>query len=187
MNALGSLGSLLAFAGIVVYLQRVQEGYDWRAQFISELALGAQGAWMLGAFISVALACCFGAQSLRNAAEWRLPCPFPRVMRALFFIAAAAFLGAGLVTLQDHVNLHLLFVALAFFALMLSIWIVLRYSTHLAFRIGSAIAFGLVAFALLLASLQIIEPGTSQRLAAAGLLGWMAFADIVLIGSASRI
>ncbi|MDR3322678.1 MAG: DUF998 domain-containing protein, partial [Zoogloeaceae bacterium] len=148
MNALGSLGSLLAFMGIVVCLQHVQEGYDWRAQFISELALGAQGAWMLGAFISVALACFLCAQSLwnsaqvspvraeavvalvftgnalrqaqgerpcaefplRNAEEWWLPCPFPRVTRALFFIAAAAFLGAGLVTLQDHVNLHLLFV-----------------------------------------------------------------------------
>lgn len=179
-----ALCGLLVFALIVVCLQSVQEGYDWRAQFISELALGEQGEWMLGAFFFIALACLFFAQLLRNAAQRSLPCLFSRLMRVLFSIAAAAFLGAGLVTLQDHATTHILFVLLAFSALMVAIWIVLRHGAHLALRIGSAIAFCLVAVALLLNHQQILEPGTGQRLTAVGILGWMAFVDIILLGSA---
>jgi hypothetical protein len=166
-----TLCSLLAFTRIVIWLQEVQaahEAYDWRVQFMSELALGKSGAWMLAAFSCLALSCLGFAFSLRA-----LSCR--RFLLLLFAVAATSFLGAGLVSLRDHALAHIAFVMLAFTAIMAGMWVVFRALDNLYVRLGTALAFAVIVIALLMANGQLLAPGEGQRLAAAGCLGWMAY------------
>jgi hypothetical protein len=183
-SSLATLACLLTFALIVVHLQAVQEGYDWHGQFISELALGKQGWLMSGAFLAVALACVSFALTLRS--EYQNVPSTSRFQIKHFLIvsliaAAIAFLGAGLVTLQDDAMTHITFVLFAFVVIMITMFTVLRTSPRLELRIGAISAIFIVALALLLVRWQILESGAGQRLSAAGILGWMAHVEVSLL------
>jgi hypothetical protein len=172
-----TLGCLLVFVLIVTCLQTVQKGYDWHAQFISELALGEQGGMMQGAFMALALSCASFARSL-HALFYRCQPMLASALAALCAIAAISFPCAGFVTLRDHATGHIIFVAFAFMAITLTIFIVLRASPCFALRVGAALAVFIIIAALLLTGLQA---GESQRLAAIGVLGWMAFVEVFLL------
>ncbi|MDR0736165.1 MAG: DUF998 domain-containing protein [Zoogloeaceae bacterium] len=179
-RGLGAFSCLLSFAGIVVYLQETQEGYDWKSQFMSELALGAQGWLMALGFLLLALAIVFHAAAMEKMGFassthviWT---------RCLFHGAAAAFLGAGLVNLRMDAALHIAFVLLAFILMLLPLFLILRESLRPVPRVGAALAILTVVLALLLAKWQILEPGEGQRLCALGLLGWLAYGETLAFG-----
>jgi hypothetical protein len=167
---------LLVFTGIVVYLQEIQEHYDWERQFMSELALGRQGGLMCLAFMFLALALVFHAGTVKRMRF--APASWSRVPGWLAHGAAAAFIGAGLVNLQDDAALHIACVLLAFILMLLSLFFILRESVCRALRVGAVLSILTVACALLLAKLQILEPGQTQRLCALGFLGWLVYAEI---------
>ncbi|MDR2688925.1 MAG: hypothetical protein LBB76_04120 [Azoarcus sp.] len=173
-----SLCCLLAFTLIVIWLQKVQaadDAYDWRLQFMSELALGTSGGWMLTAFLFLALSCLGFAFSLHGFSR-----ACHRFLLVTFSVAAGSFLGAGLVSLRDHAMMHILFVLLAFSFLLAGMWGVFRVLSDLRLRLGTALAFAVIVIALLMVDGQLLAPGTGQRLVAAGCLGWMAYVLVVM-------
>jgi hypothetical protein len=182
--SLATSACLLAFVLIVAYLQTVQKDYDWHSQFISELALGEQGGLMLGAFLALALACMFFALALRGEYQNASPVshfPIAYFLIALPIVAAITFLGAGVVTLHDDAMVHINFVLSSFVAIMMAMFIVLRTGPRLELRLGAIVAIFIIAFALLLDRLQILDSGAVQRLTAIGVLGWMAYVEIYLL------
>jgi hypothetical protein len=166
----------LGFAGIVFYLQNRQPAYDWQTQFMSELALGAQGAMMTGAFGLLAT----GAVSLipclrspcRDAAwvQW--------LLSGLLGAAAVAFAVAGAVTLERAVTVHVASVGVAFVAVATAAFIVFRHRGFGWLRWFSLAALLLALTALGLGNGGWLEPGAAQRLTALGILGWMSGAGM---------
>jgi hypothetical protein len=178
IHAVFTLCCLLAFTLIVIWLQKVQAGhdaYDWRLQFMSELALGKSGAWMLAAFSFLSLSCLGFAFSLHELSR-----AFHPFLFVVFGVAAGSFLGAGLVSLRDHAMVHIFFVMLAFISMMTGMWGIFHALSNLRLRLGTALAFAVIVIALLMADWQLLAPGASQRLAAAGCLGWMAYVLIII-------
>jgi hypothetical protein len=166
----------LWFAGIVLYLQRVQPSYDWQTQFMSELALGSYGFMMYTAFGALAI----GVASL-------IPCfrsryynpPFLRLLfNYLLGISAVSFVLAGIVTLALAPTLHIVSVFIAFMALATVVFIVFRQKVFGVFRWFSLGALLLTLISLFFGNIGVLEPGTTQRMTALGILGWMSISGL---------
>jgi len=161
---------------VVLYLQSVQPHYDWHTQLMSELALGAQGFMMYGAFALAALgaAClipCFcgrpGSVSLTRA-----------LFSILFGVAAVALVVAGVVTLACAPIPHIASVFVAFVALGTAMFITFRQKIFGGFRWFSLAALLFAVIALFLGSADVLAAGTTQRMAALGILGWISVAGV---------
>jgi hypothetical protein len=182
-----TLFCLLGFAVLVLLLQRAQEAYDWHSQLISELALGKGGGMMFFAFLALAGACVGLSrvllQVLSHARCKNGSCRLRRALAFSFFLAAAGFFVAGAITLQDDAWAHIISVLLAFAALLLNMFVVLRSAPALVLRIGTGAAILVVMVALLPIGLRA---GEAQRLIASGILGWMAYVCIFSLLSGKR-
>jgi hypothetical protein len=159
----------LVFVPVVAYLQIVQHGYSATRQFMSELALGTQGQWMLFGFLMFALnvigtAICLLKQSVH------------RSLPALLFGASSCLMGAGVVTLAESVNLHIAFVAMGFFAICLAMILMPRFAQGESKR-PRAVCWSLVAIAGIATGLSDWIPvGVAQRITAACVLIWLVWA-----------
>jgi len=169
------------FAGIVLYVQSAQPAYVWRTQFMSELALGAQGFMMHAAFGALAL----GAAGLIPC--FRAGCrgdPFTRwLFSGLFALAAAAFVVAGAVTLARGPTLHIGSVFVAFVALATAMFVTFRHAAFGALRWFSLAALLFALAALVSGSSGLLAAGLAQRLTALGILGWMSAAGVYFLWS----
>lgn len=166
---MATAGGIALFLAVVVALHFVQPDYDPSTQFMSELALGPFGGSLLAAFLGLAVAIAATAANLRIHDA-------PAAVTALSYMAAAAFLGAGLVTLDVSAHLHTLLVAAAFVLCGLGMY--LLPATMSAFatpchRLASWSCLAAMAFSTALGG-DAIPPGIAQRLAAAVLMAWLA-------------
>lgn len=156
------------FLVIVVLLHFVQRGYDPLVQFMSELALGKFGALLVTAFIGLSAAAAATAANIRVHGA-------PQAPAALLSLAAACFLGAGLVTLATSAPIHILFVASAFILCGLTM-----YLLPLTVAAFAAAPYRLASWGSCVAMAaptglggSVLLPGVAQRLSAAGLLVWL--------------
>ncbi|MDR1350675.1 MAG: DUF998 domain-containing protein [Zoogloeaceae bacterium] len=174
----GTLACLLVFVLIILLLHGIREDYDGHSQLISELALGKGGFMMIFAFLALAGACICLSSALSRAFHKNRSLLLNRMQALSFGFAAAGFLGAGAITLQEDAPTHIACVLLAFTTLLLAMFIVLRAAPCRALRRGALMAILVVIVALLPIGLQA---GEAQRLIASGILGWMAYVGIFLL------
>jgi hypothetical protein len=172
--AAASCLGVAVFLSIVFALHMAQPGHDPRAQFISELALGAWGAWMMAAFAGLSLAATATALNLHANAESRFLSALPSVFLGL---AAVLFLAAGFVTLAVSAPAHVALIACAFVACGLAMYLLPRVVA--VFSGAGAHAFswgsGLVMCAAVALGDRLILPGIAQRIAADALLFWFLY------------
>jgi hypothetical protein len=169
LAAATSLG-VAVFLLVVFVLQAAQPDYDPRAQFMSELALGAWGAWMLLAFAGLSLAAAATALNLYARAGARL-------LSALLAFAAVLFLATGVVTLADSALAHLVFIACAFIASGTAMYLLPRAVAVFAGIEGYVVSWGcgLVMCGAVAQGDRFIQPGIAQRVAACALLCWFLY------------
>ena len=176
--------SAITYAGVVIFvvvvalLQLAQPGYEPSTQFMSELALGNFGGFFFFAFLGLAAATAATAANIHthNSA-------FPLVV--MLGLAAACFLGAGMITLATSTQTHVLLVAAAF--VLCGLCMYLLPLTIAAFSgVGNRIAsWGSCAVMVTATALgDIILPGIAQRLSAAALLFWLSLVAWCLARSA---
>ncbi len=170
-HAIGGFVTLTGVAGfvaIVGYLHLIQTGYSPVYQFMSELALGAQGGLMLYAFLFLALAVA-GCAGL-------LACSGANIAILALLAAAAIFLaGAGIFSLGVALILHIALVTLAFVLLVLAMVLAPLQVQALQTVQAKAVCWGLgmgMALSVALGN-DILPAGIAQRLAAGCMLGWM--------------
>ncbi|MDR1888013.1 MAG: DUF998 domain-containing protein [Zoogloeaceae bacterium] len=162
------------FLLVVLALHGVTPGYDPRTQFMSELALLPYGAWMLLAFVGLGLAAAATALNLHANAGPRFLSRLPGILLGL---AAVLFLAAGVVTLAVSAQAHVAFVACAFMACGLALYLLPRAIAAFSGAGGYAFSWGLglVMCGAVAAGDEIILPGIAQRIAAAALLLWFLY------------
>jgi hypothetical protein len=168
-----TLFSSAGFVGIVLYLQSVQSGYNPVHQLMSELALGEQGQFMLGAFIMFAIAVtgAIGVISIFNASNF---------IKFLLGGASASFVGAGIFKLGETTTLHVALVGLAFVLLGLVMYLVPRYVEAFSSVQGRLVSWGLAVGTALAVALgnNVLPIGIGQRMAAACILLWLCWLAI---------
>ena len=179
MNASWSYrcGGLLAIFGvvgftvIVLILHVVQADHDPSSQLMSELALGTYGWSMALAFFCLALSM-LGLQMGLGSQSTAL------VLRLLLFAAALCFLGAGVFPLGKASQLHIVLVATAFVLSVLAMYIYPSLAAFASRLVPKWVSWGLAASVALSVALgqSVLPMGIGQRLAAAFLLTWLAFA-----------
>ncbi|MCE1172220.1 MAG: DUF998 domain-containing protein [Azovibrio sp.] len=171
MGALGWLtwGCLLPFPLIVIRLQEVQAGYLPSQQYMSELALGPGGQWMLPAFVSLGLAC------IGNALHLYLR-RIPWFLAALPGLAGICFCGAGWHTLATAADWHIAWIAAAFVLAALGMYLLPRLCPTLGDTLSRLCCWGPALLMLGSTALSdiLLPAGTAQRLAALALLSWLA-------------
>ncbi len=157
------------FLAVVVALHLAQPDYDPSAQLMSELALGPFGAFLLLAFLGLAGAIAATAANLRHHGA-------PNVVTLLPCLAATAFLGAGLVTLDISAPVHTMFIAAAFVLCGLGMYLLPATMAAFAAPRYRFASWACLATMALIAALgdNAIAPGIAQRLAASALLSWLA-------------
>ena len=106
-TALLGTSGVLIYIGVTFVLTGDQPDYDPTQQFMSELALGHRGSFMVVAFVGLATAVAATAAHLRAQAA-------PKLLTHTLALAAASLVGAGEITLGDSVRVHVALVALAF-------------------------------------------------------------------------
>ncbi len=112
-----TIGGAIGFILIVIYLHIVQQNYDPVHQLMSELALGRHGSLMILAFFGFAL-------SVFTAQIGLHQCQSPIIIRLFLIIAAISLLGAGVFDLGSATVLHIALVAVAFFLIVLVMYLV---------------------------------------------------------------
>jgi hypothetical protein len=175
-NRIGSfitLAGVVGFVSIVTFLHFIQAGYDPVHQFMSELALGRHGFLMLWAFLSFALSVA-GAIKILAAYKAHIG------IKLLLGIASLSLAGAGIFTLGAATTLHITLIALAFFMLVLSMYLIPRLITAFQTPLTMAFCWGLGAGTALFVGLGQgpLPTGLAQRLAAACLLLWLSWLAI---------
>jgi len=171
-----SLAGVAGFISIVVSLHFMQPGYDPKEQLMSELALGPYGWAMLPAFSFLAIAA-FGLQAAIGTFGGKL------LLRLTLLTAALCFLASGLFPLGTHSELHILFIASAFVASVLAMYLFPSLSGAAGVRVPKAASWSLavgVAAGVALGS-SVLPMGVGQRVAAVCLLIWFGFVASRLI------
>jgi hypothetical protein len=163
------------FLLVVFILHMAQPDHDPQTQFMSELALGQWGAWMMLAFAGLSLAAAATALSLyANAGQ----CFLSRLPGVLSGIAAILFLAAGGVTLAISTLAHTAFIAGAFVACGLAMYLLPRVVARFA-GVGACVfswaSCLVMCGATALGGQSILLPGLAQRIAAAALLFWFLY------------
>jgi hypothetical protein len=161
------IGGVFLFLCVVIPLHFVQANYNPRYQLMSELALGAQGGWMLLAFIGLSCAA-LGTQTVL----WQQQTS--GFLRLIFGSVALCFLGSGIFTLGESDVMHITLVALAFVGSVLGM---LLFSTQagkaaalMPQRLSLLLAIGITLSVFL--GHGVLDIGIAQRLAASCLLLW---------------
>jgi hypothetical protein len=162
------------FLLIVLALHMAQPGYDPRAQFMSELALGPWGAWMLLAFAGLSIAAAATGLNLDARAESRGVARLPGVLLGL---AAMLFLAAGVVTLAVSAPAHVAFIAGAYLACGVAMYLLPRVVTVFAGQKGYVLSWGsgLIMCGAVALDDRFMPVGVSQRVAACALLFWLLY------------
>lgn len=164
-----AVGGGATFLVIVVALHFLQPGYDPSSQLMSELALGAHGAAMLAAFVGLAVALAGIQVSIAAMGA-------AKGLRALLWVAAAFFLGAGIFPLGATSEIHIASIALAFIVSVLAMYLfptMAGRASRLAPRLVSwGLASGVAASVAL--GHAVLPMGVAQRAAACFLLLWLA-------------
>ncbi|MDR0716960.1 MAG: DUF998 domain-containing protein [Azoarcus sp.] len=169
-----------ACCGVAIFLLTVlalhvaQPGHDPRAQFMSELALGPWGEWMILAFAGLGLAAAATGLSIHARAASRV---LPRLPGILLALAAILFLAAGFVTLAVSAQAHIVFIAGAFIACGVAMYLLPRVVAVFAGPGGYVFSWGsgLVMCGAVALGDRLIPPGVSQRIAACALLFWLLY------------
>lgn len=156
------------FLGVMVALHLVQPGYDAQNQLMSELALGQYGQFLLIAFLGLA-----GATAAVSVGLFAHGSPV--VLGTLPALAAASFVGAGLVSLDASIEIHVFFVAMAFILCGLSMGLLPMKLAAFSGRRYRAVCWGCLAAMLFSTALSgvVLSAGVAQRLAALTLLTWL--------------
>lgn len=168
-----ALLGVFVFVALVISLHLLQTGYDPKLQLMSELALGKHGAWMLYAFLSLAIAL------LALAIGYVRITPITSVV---LLIAAFSFAGAGLYPLGANSEMHIALVAIAFVAVGLAMYWLPTAAN--ATRSSRALSWGLLAVLAISVALghTWLPMGIGQRIAASAMLIWMAMFSWQLLG-----
>jgi hypothetical protein len=166
MTRIAVLAGVFGFAVIVCYLHLVQTDYSPLYQLMSELALGKQGALMLWAFLSFALAVA--------AAVKLLPHP---VLKLLLGLASLSLASAGIFKLGEATIVHVALVALAFVLLVLCMYLTPRLIIAFQTPVTMTVCWGLGTGTALFVALgqEILPIGLAQRLATACILLWLSW------------
>lgn len=174
----GYLG-LAVFSLTVIVLQQFQTGYDPRGQFISELALGPSGTWMLAAFSGLAASLYSAARRLRPSGQ------HTALPAGLLTIAAICISGAGLVTLGQAAEIHIFLVATAFVACGLTMYLLPNIDSRFSAPRWKMLSWSLALAMVLAVALGNTSPapGTAQRLATAALCSWLLLVHLRISGS----
>lgn len=169
-NSLITVTGVAGFIAIVIYLHFAQAGYDPVHQFMSELALGRHGSYMFWAFMSFALSV---AGAINIVASYKAHA----AIKLLMGIASVSLAGAGVFTLGDATTLHVALIALAFFVLVLSMYLIPRLIPAFQTPLTKVACWGIGAGTALFVGLGQgpLPIGVAQRLAAACLLLWLAW------------
>ena len=162
-----AIAAAMGFVVVVVALHLAQRDYDPARQLMSELALGRYGWAMLPAFA------CLGAAPL--ALAWgmgrlhRAP-----GLRGALTLAGLSFLGAGLLPLGRSSDGHIAFVALAFVAVVLAMYLLPAAMPDRFGGPGRLVSWGLAGStaASVLLGQSLLPMGVAQRLAAACVVAW---------------
>lgn len=161
-------GGVGLFLMVVLALHLAQPGYDAQNRLMSELALGRYGQFLLIAFVGLAVAT--AAVSLSLFAHGS-----PLAIGALPALAAASFLGAGVVSLGSSIETHVFFVATAFILCGLSMCLLPMKVSAFSGSSDRAACWGCFAamFSSTALSGVVLSAGVAQRLAALALLAWL--------------
>ncbi len=156
------------FLLIVTLLHNVQDGYNPAEQFMSELALGKFGLFMMFAFFSLSLSLFFGQLSLRHY-------PKSSVIRILMMVASISITGAGIFKLGAHTKLHVFLVATTFFNIVLVMYLLPRLVEEFKGAQTCFISWGLafVTSCSIALGQSVIPVGIAQRIAAGCILLWL--------------
>jgi hypothetical protein len=173
-NTLVTLVGVSGFFIIIVYLQSTQVEYSPIHQLMSELVFGKNGHILIWAFISFAMAV-FGAIMILISFNAHL------IINILMGLASLSLASAGVFTLKNAEMIHIGFIAIALFAMVLSLYLIPRLI--LAFRTPMAIAtcwgcgVGIIIFVGL--GHEVLSFGIAQRLTAACVLLWLSWLSII--------
>ncbi len=170
INARSSIVILgvLGFTGIVIGLHILLDNYNPVHQLMSELALGEYGAFMLAAFLSLAVAV-FTAQSIIASYKSN-----PSI-RILLILASLSFAGAGVFKLGAYTDLHVGLIAIAFVSTVLSMYLTPRLVPAFQHRIPTAMCWvnGIGIAAFVVSSDTLLPGGVAQRMATGCILVWL--------------
>ena len=182
IDSLITLAGVIGFVVIVTYLHFAQAGYDPVHQFMSELALGRHGFLMLWAFMSFALAV---AGSIIILAAYGVH----PVIKMLLGMASLSLAGAGIFKLGADTTLHISLVALAFFLVVLSMYLIPRTTAAFQKPLIATFCWGLGAGTALCVGLGQgpLPIGIAQRLAAACILLWLVWLAVFHLTQKTRI
>lgn len=163
------MAGVFGFVAIVCYLQLVQTDYSPLYQLMSELALGKQGALMLLAFMSFAIAVAAAIKLLPHT-----------IIKFLSALAVLSLASAGLFKLGDETTLHVALVAVAFVLLVLCMYLTPRLIPAFQTPKSMTICWGLGAATAIFVALGqgIIPIGLAQRLATTSILLWLFYLAI---------
>lgn len=157
------------FVGVVLLLHLAQPGYDPTSQFMSELALGSHGSFLLLAFMGIAIAVAATGFHLHANGSW--------LLLGFLLVAAICFLAAGVITLAVSSQAHILLVALAFALCGLSMYLLPRVISVFSDFHGHLASWG--ACLLMCGSTGLggsfLAVGVAQRISAVALLLWLLF------------
>ncbi|MCB4364465.1 DUF998 domain-containing protein [Hydrogenophaga taeniospiralis] len=149
-------------------LSGAQPGYDPIQQFMSELALGPWGGFMIVAFVGLAVLVAASAAHLRASGT-------PKLLTHTLALAAICLVGAGAITLGDSVSVHVALVALAFALCGLAMYLLPRLARTHGRPMDHLISWGagLVMCAATALGGLLIPVGIAQRLSAGALMFWL--------------
>lgn len=169
LSAITGMG-VAVFVLVVVLLHLLQPGYDPLSQLMSELALGHLGGLLVVAFLGLSVATAATAANVwKHKASFLLP--------PLLGIASASFLAAGAVTLAMSAQVHVLFVAVAFVACGLCMYLLPRVVPLFANLQCYLVSWGACLVMCIATGLggNLILSGIAQRISALALLFWLSF------------
>lgn len=164
---LGTTGVLI-YIGVVCVLTGAQPDYDPIQQFMSELALGRRGGFMVVAFVGLATAVAATAAHLRAQAA-------PKLLTHTLALAAASLIGAGAITLGDSVRVHVALVALAFVLCGLAMYLLPRLMRTHGRPLDHLMSWGACLLMCATTALggSLIPVGVAQRVSAGALMFWL--------------
>lgn len=173
-----AIAGATGFVVIVIILHLLQPDYQPVNQLMSELALGKHGGAMLVAFFSIAASTFSIALGIAKS-------PGSPWLRAALTVASLGFLGAGVFPLGETGTLHISFIAMAFVATVLAMYLfpsVIKNRTDSRNKwVSWCLACGTVVGVLL--GQTVLPIGVGQRLAGACVVAWLYFTGMRLYNS----
>ncbi|MDR2000294.1 MAG: DUF998 domain-containing protein [Zoogloeaceae bacterium] len=169
LSVVAAIG-IAVFVIVVLLLHLAQLDYDPLTQFISELALGRFGGFLVVAFIGLAIAVAATGTNLRIRGS-------PLFLSLLLGSAALCFLAAGFITLVTSTQAHVLLVALAFVLCGVSMYALPRTVTVFSGCGDYLASWGCCLLMCGATGLgdSVVLVGVAQRLSAIALLFWLSF------------